>query len=514
MILNFTSEKKNNLFAFLAGSLGALAFAPFHFFLAIIFSLTFFFFLLAEAKQKKAAFWRGFYFGFGHFLCGIYWISIALLVDAKQFAWLIPFALTLIPAALALYLALFALSYHFFCTKFFLQKTYQKILLFSLLWIFFEALRATLFSGFPWNLLGYAWMFNQEFLQTASVFGVYGLSLLALFVSLSPALFLNKFQLKKPAFDDKIFASCLLLVLIFAFAFGAKNIADKKNEARPKATARLVQANVKQELKWDPKTRYENFLKHIALTNSKSLEEVDLVVWSETSVPYIVDDNPELLSKLTLAVPPQGFLITGALRMESEDLSQKFWNSVFVFDEKGVVKSYDKQHLVPFGEYVPLQKFFPFIDKITGGGEGFAVGDGAKTVDFGRFSAGPLICYEAIFSSEVLDAKAAPDFFVNLTNDAWFGKSTGPYQHFDMARMRAVEYGIPLIRVAGSGVSALFDSVGDIVAKTELHEEAVIDVEVKVNSSPTLYQLYGFKPLLILVLLLSLVLVFSAWKKK
>lgn len=514
MTLNFTSEKKNNLFAFLAGSVGALAFAPFHFFFAIIFSLTFFFFLLAEAKQKKAAFWRGFYFGFGHFLCGIYWIAISLLVDAKQFAWLIPFALTLIPAALALYLALFALSYYFFCEKFFLQKTYQKILLFSLLWIFFEALRATFFSGFPWNLLGYVWMFNQEFLQTASIFGVYGLSFLAVFVALSPTLFFEKFRRKKPAFGDKIFAAFLLLLLISAFVFGFKNIADGKNEARLKARARLIQANVKQELKWDPKTRYENFLKHIALTNSKNLDDIDLVIWSETSVPYVVDENPELLSKLALAVPPQGFLITGALRMESENFSQKFWNSVFILDKNGVVKSYDKQHLVPFGEYVPLQKFLPFIDKITGGGEGFASGDGAKTLDLGRFLVGPLICYEAIFSSEVLDEKAAPDFFVNLTNDAWFGKSSGPYQHFDMARMRAVEYGIPLIRVAGSGVSALFDSVGGVVAKTQLHEEVVMDVDLSVNSSPTLYRLYGRKPLLLVVLLLSLVLVFSAGRKK
>jgi apolipoprotein N-acyltransferase len=149
----------------LVGAFAALAFAPFHFFPAAIISFSVFYFLLEKIEKKKEVFWLGFAFGFGHFLVGIYWIAISLLVDAKQFAWLIPFALTLIPSALALYVAAFSLTYKFFITKFKIKETYKKIILFALCWLLFEALRSNLFSGFPWNLLGYIWLFNENFAQ-------------------------------------------------------------------------------------------------------------------------------------------------------------------------------------------------------------------------------------------------------------------------------------------------------------------------------------------------------------
>lgn len=511
---------KNNYIALFAGALCALAFAPFHFFPAAMISLTIFYFLLDEKNTRREIFWCGFFYGYGFFLAGIYWIAISLLVDAAQFAWLIPFALTLIPAALALYMALLALTYKFLARKISLHKPYQKILLFSLCWTFFEILRATLFTGFPWNLLGYMWMFNLKISHAAAIFGIYGLSILAALFSLLPVLFLNNTKFKKFStllFGDKVLAAATLSSVLLALIFGHFDINESKLLRDPQSKLRLVQANIKQEMKWNPDEKLKNLAKHIAMTNSKSLENVKAVIWSETSVPYVIDDNPGLLMNLRYGVPTDGVLITGGLRVEYADEDRRevkgVWNSVFVLNKSGVVDHYDKHHLVPFGEYIPFHKFFPFVDKITGGGEGFSEGEGAQTLLTESFSFSPLVCYEVIFSDEVVNKKLRPDLLVNLTNDAWFGNSSGPYQHFDMAVMRAIEYGIPLVRVAGTGISAFIDPFGRVVAKLDLNEEGVIDVDLVKNTASTIYADYGYLPLILLVLIMSLILTITPRKK-
>lgn len=506
---------KDNYIALLAGAMCAAAFAPFHFFLAGMVSLSIFYFLLEEKKSKKEIFWCGFFYGFGYFIAGIYWISISLLVDAAQFAWLIPFALTLIPSALALYVACFALSYKFLIKKFSFNQTYQKILLFSVCWLVFEILRSNLFTGFPWNLLGYVWLFNLKLAHGASIFGIYGLSLFAVIFFLSPVLFLNKKSRKKISaisLGDKILAATILKFVILSFIFGHFQIDESKLVYDSKTKLRMVQANIKQEMKWDDEEKYKNFLKHVMMSNSRDFGDVKAVIWGETSVPYIIDDNPQLLSYLSDAVPPQGVLITGGLRLERQE-KVKVWNSVFVVSKSGVTQHYDKHHLVPFGEYVPFQKFLPFIDKITGGGEGFARGDGPKTLLTESFSFSPLICYEVIFSGEVLNKNQRPDLLVNLTNDAWFGNSSGPYQHFDMAIMRSIEYGISTVRVAGSGISAFIDPFGRVIKKINLNQEGVIDVDLVKNLVPTIYATYGHLPLILLVAAILLLLTISPRKK-
>jgi len=487
------------------GAICSLAFAPFHFFLVGAISLSGFYLLLEKIEAKKSVFWLGFAYGFGYFLTGVYWIAISLLVDAEKFAWLIPFALTLIPAALALYVAIFALSYKFFIKKFRPLFTYQKILIFALCWLFFEILRATLFTGFPWNLLGYIWMFDVNFAQAGNVFGIYGLSVLAVLTCLFPALFFTKRTL-----GDKIFAVIIAVFFVGNFIYGYCSIDEKKLVHDHKTTIRLVQGNVEQEMKWNLQQKYRNFLKHIELTNSRSLEGINSVIWSETSVPYIFDSNPQLLEKLKLATPINGTLITGGLRIEgSEDDLRNVWNSVFALDWNGVFATYDKHHLVPFGEYVPLQKYFPFINKITEGAVGFSQGEGAKTIKTPNFSFSPLLCYEVIFSGEISDKKNRPDLLVNLTNDAWFGVSSGPYQHFDMARMRSIESGISLARVANTGITAFIDPFGRVVDRINLNQSGIIDVDLVKNLAPTIYEKYSYKPLVLLVLAILLFLIFT-----
>jgi apolipoprotein N-acyltransferase len=511
--------KSRNFIAILAGAFCALAFAPFHFFVAAVVSLSVFYFLLENQHAKKQIFWLGFFYGFGFFLAGIYWISISLLVDAQKFAWLIPFCLTLIPSALALYFALFALSYKFLLKKFHFTKTWQKILVFSLCWLFFEFLRSILFTGFPWNLLGHIWLFDVKFAQLASIFGIYGLSFFAVLTCLFPVIFFKPIFQKKfeeISLGDEIFAAILVLFLIFNLVFGHQRINNKKLIKDPQTKLRLVQANIKQDMKWEDSQKMRNFLKAIELTNSKSLDGIKAVIWSETSVPYAIDDSVQLLEKLRQATPLEGFLITGGLRLGFDENHQikDVWNSVFTLNQNGVVNHYDKHHLVPFGEYVPFQKYLPFVEKITGGTSGFSEGEGAKTVVAQGFSFSPLICYEVIFSNEVIDKKSRPDLFVNVTNDAWFGVSSGPFQHLEMAVMRSIEYGIPLARVANTGISAFIDPFGYIVSKIDLNEEGVIDVTMIKPIAVTIYEKYSHKPLILLILLILIILSFHQLKIK
>lgn len=498
--------------AICAGTLCNLAFAPLHFFPAAIISISTFYFLCEKSQSRKESFLLGWCYGFGYFVAGIYWISISLLVDAQSFAWLIPFALTLIPSVLALYFALLAISFYLVVSKFSFSKNYEKFLIFAIFWIVCEILRAFLFTGFPWNLLGYIWMFNDAAIQVASIFGVWGLSFFAVLISLVPIPFINK-NLSQ---GDKIFAAILFLLLLASLIFGHSRIDDAKIVSDKNLKLRLVQGNIKQEMKWDAREKRSNLMKHIEMTKSRDTSEIAAVIWSETSVPYAIDPFSGIVDTLKLALPNHigggGMLVTGGLRLEmsGDENIENVWNSVFTFGNNGIIASYDKHHLVPFGEYVPLQKYLPFVQKITNGAIGFSQGSGPKTIHGDLISISPLLCYEVIFPDKIIDRNDRPELLVNLTNDAWFGNSTGPYQHFDMARMRAVEYGIPLARVANTGITAFFDPFGRVVNKINLNQEGIIDVDLVKNLEPTIYSRYCFAPLILLV---SFLLIFLAHRK-
>jgi len=508
-ILQFLKSKFSAVI--LAGALCNLSFAPIHFSPAAIISLSVFYLLCDAAKSKKEIFWLGWCYGFGYFLAGVYWISISLLVDAASFAWLIPFALTLIPGVLALYFVCLALSFHFVIKKFHFKKNYEKFLIFAIFWVLFEIIRAYLFTGFPWNLLGYIWSFSDSLTQIASIFGVWGLSFFAVLVCLLPTLFIT-LSLSKVVISraDKIFAASVVFLLLISFLFGYFRINDAKIVNEKNLKIRLVQGNIKQEMKWDEQEKYKNFLKHILMSNSGDTREIAATIWSETSVPYTIDDTSGIIEKLQIAVPNSqgGTLISGGLRLKfaPDGNIENVFNSVFVFGNNGVIDSYDKHHLVPFGEYVPLQEYLPFIHKITNGAIGFSKGEGPKTIHGNLISISPLLCYEVIFPTNIIDKNDRPDLLVNLTNDAWFGNSTGPYQHFDMAKMRAIEYGIPLARVANTGITAFFDPYGRVIKKINLNQEGIIDVDLVKNLEPTIYSHYCFAPLILLVSFLLLFL--------
>lgn len=525
MFQKLKSLVKNKYFlAFIFGSISATAFAPLYFFFCAIIAFSALLLISNLCITKKESFWTGWCFGFGQFLFGLYWICISLFVDAEKFLWLLPFALFLIPAVLAIYTGLALM-----CTNYFTSLRYnvisgqtkqnpglqgvdgwRKILILSLFWVFFEYLRATLFTGFPWNLLGYSLMFSLSLSQIAAIIGVYGLSIIAVIFYSSFAL-LFSYQNHKIKFNFDKFLISILSIILLIFIGGNYHLRHNYFKPIPNATFRLVQPNIKQGDKWSQSYRYSSFLKNVHLSQTSGLDQVNYVVWPESAVPYAINpnNNSELLSEIASATPKNGFVITGAMRATFKDDAMrdlnKIWNSIFVIDQKGaVVSTYDKNHLVPFGEYVPLEKYLPFISKITDGAVGFSSGDGLKTIKLNQTTLGfsPLICYEAIFTNQVLDHKNPPQFLLNLTNDAWFGSSSGPYQHLDMVRMRAIENGMPIIRVANSGISALIDPMGRIVVAIPLNKKGVADVMLMEKLPPTPYLKYKNSFLFVLVLVI------------
>jgi apolipoprotein N-acyltransferase len=504
--------------ALVLGAISALAFAPLYFFLLAISAFSGLFILSNNCQNKSESFWIGWCFGFGHFVIGFYWISISLFVDIAKFFWLLPFALFLIPAAMAIYIGCTFLLLNLISKKFSIQS-WRKILLFAVIWVFFEYLRSILFTGFPWNLLGYSFWFSESLSQTASLIGVYGLSLIAVIFYCSGALFFEvknqkiKFIVEK---KSQSFLATIVLLIGLMWIFGFYRLNNFQPKFYPNSTFRLVQPAIKQEEKWNPDYRYNSFLENVRLSRKSGFENVNYVIWSESAVPYAVDlSNYELLENIASAAPKNGFVITGGLRAtfkNNRELKQ-IWNAIFVINSKAeLIEKYDKNHLVPFGEYVPFENYFPFISKITDGAVNFSSGDGFKTIkiDNQTPSFSPLVCYEAIFPDRIIDKNNPPKFLLNLTNDAWFGSSSGPYQHFDMVRMRAVEYGMPTIRVANSGISGLINPLGEVVALIPLNHKGIIDVMLMENLPETIYLKFGNK----IILWLSLgILIFIAAEK-
>ncbi len=507
--------------SFILGAIAALTFAPVYLFPLAIVGFSGLFLLIDKEQSEKKTFWLGWSFGFGHFVIGFYWISISLLVDIVKFGWLIPFAVSLIPATAAVYIGLVALLTNKVANYLKLEKL-QKIIIFCIFWIFFEYLRSILFSGFPWNLIGYSLVFSTSISQIASVVGIYGLSLLAVLLFTLPAMLIEicQYNLKFSDNSKKNFyiIFSLIFVVVAVSVWGGFRISSTKLTIAKNGNVRIVQPSIEQKHKWDPSYKYKSFVKNIHLSTLKDNEDINYLIWSESAIPYLIDEHSvDLLSMIKEAVPKNGFLVSGALRanFNLKGKVDEVFNSIFTVNDKGnIVDIYDKRHLVPFGEYIPFGKYIPFVSKITDGSTGFSSGDEFKTIKPNKNipSFNPLICYEVIFSNLIKNDKEHPDFLINLTNDAWFGRSSGPYQHLAMARVRAIEYGLPLVRAANNGVSAYIDPYGRIVKKIPLNKIDAMDIKLVEKLETTLYDAYGIKILSFIIILMLLPLILSKYK--
>lgn len=440
--------------------------------------------LQVSARNVRRAMLDGWWFGMGYFVPGLYWISNSLMVEPEKFGWILPFALLGIPAVYALFPAAAMGGFFYFRHL----GGMRGIWMFALLWLAAEWLRGHILWGFPWILSGYAWSFSETTIQFYAFFGVYLTGFLTVLLALLPA--------ARTGGGKATLRLCLLSVALFCAALGA-GYARVENAARgfvPDVMLRIVQPAIAQRLKWDPQYQMEGLQKLATLTLSAGREEITHVIWPESAMPYPFASGDGWAMRLAELVPPDGLLMTGVMRMTGspEDKNLKIYNSVQAVDAKGeVAMVYDKAKLVPFGEFVPLRSVLP-MDKITHGTLDFSSGEGGKNYSLpGLPSVRPLICYESIFPALAEDAW--PAWLLNVTNDAWFGDSSGPRQHLEMARARAVEQGVPLVRAANTGISAVVDAYGRVIKLLPLGTTGVIDAPLPTPArQPTVFSWAGY----------------------
>lgn len=480
------------------GLIAASALPPFYVIPALWVGFSGFVYLCITADNWRRAALEGWSFGLGWFAAGLYWIGYAFLVDAAQHAWLMPFAVAGISVGMAIYPALVGGATSWLIHRFRVPVVLLPIV-FAAVWTISEWLRGILLTGFPWNPVGSVWGVSDPMLQSVSWLSTLGLGFVTIAVCAAPALFFMRNASRK---QSAAAALALTISLPLLWGWGWNRLADADTTTHDGILLRLVQPSIPQRLKWKPDLRQGHVLKQLALSNRTAgpAGAPTHVIWAETNVPYLITDDSGTPASLAAGVPENGHLIFGAPRRNA---SGEVFNSLVAIDDDGDVKAtFDKFHLVPFGEYMPLRGLLPF-DKLTAGRGDFTAGPGPETITLdGLPPFASIICYEVIFSGRVIDAENRPDWILNITNDAWFGPSTGPRQHLVQARLRAVEEGLPVVRVANTGVSAVIDPFGRIRNSLDLGQTGIIDAPLPVPLPPTVFSYFGQIPTLILCLLI------------
>lgn len=461
---------------------------------------------LDEGSAGAAASFRlGWMFGFGYLLAGLYWIAAALFVDIAAYWWLVPVAAAGLPAAFALYYAVALFATRLVVDGLRLPPA-ARIFAFAIAWTGAEWARGHFFTGLPWNLIGYVWSGGFPgaiaMLQSVAWIGIYGLGFLTILAASLPALLgtasaspISMLRRTAPALG------AALLVLVPA-ALGAMRLAAHPT-GQTGIWLRIVQPSIAESLKWDPAAAAVNFRRLLDLSTAPAPHPVAAVLWPEAASPFFLGRDAAARRAIAAVAPPGGYVVTGALRASpSSGPVEKVWNSLEAVDGNGaIVARYDKAHLVPFGEYMPLRDILPF-KKLTPGTMDLSAGTGPATIALsGLPPFAPLICYEVIFPGAVVDQRDRPDWMLNLTNDAWYGRSSGPFQHFAIARTRAIEEGLPLVRVANNGLSGVVDPVGRVRALLDLDVVGHADVSLPTPIGAPLYARAGDWMLLGLLLL-------------
>ncbi|GBE00805.1 apolipoprotein N-acyltransferase [bacterium BMS3Bbin06] len=459
------------------------------------------FLVILYNRDGKIALRSGIIFGLAFFLGTQYWIYFSM----NRYGGLSFPASISIVFLLCLYESLYMGVFALLISGITKRISIPLSLIAPPLWCTLEYLRGHLFTGFPWSLVGYTQYSNLSFIQIADITGVYGVSFLVILVNSALSdifIYLQKRRAGAPAHIWKPLFSLAVAFSITLVSVGYGRYTIKKLDGLKdgrKIRVAVVQGNIEQDRKWD--SQYQNSVLETYMELSRSLpgKKPDLIVWPETALPFYFNANPELHKRLTsfvkdLSIP----LLTGTMLVRKNPATKpnnpySISNSALLLDGNGNTSyQYDKIHLVPFGEYVPLKKVLFFINKIVVGIGDFLPGKiyaNART-EWGSFST--LICYEIIFPDLVRRFfKKRGDLIVNITNDAWFGKTSGPYQHFSMAVFRAIENRKPLVRAANTGISGFIDQTGRIRDRTGLFERAVIVDDIEIHKTGSIYRRFG-----------------------
>ncbi|HTW36718.1 MAG TPA: apolipoprotein N-acyltransferase [Rhizomicrobium sp.] len=485
--------------AFGAGALSALAFAPYEIFPLFLIAVAVLVLLIDGAQETRhpmrSAAWVGWCWAFGQFLVGLYWVAYAFLVEAAAHAWQIPFVETFLPGGLALFIALAcAIAARFW------WPGASRIFVLAIAYGVAEWVRGHIFTGFPWNLPAYAWGASLGILQSTALFGSYGLSLLTVLFGASLAQFASR--------DARAWHLPAVLTLLFALFWigGDIRLAITHPEDVRGVHLRLVQPNVPQREKILRRYWTRNWQELVSLSLTRTSTQPTIIVWPEAAPPYIFTRVQGAMDQIAALTDKNRILMTGAVRVfVKPDNRLGATNSLYIFGPGGVLLStYDKFHLVPFGEYLPLAGLLERlgISQVVAVPEGFQAGDGPHTYDLPNAPpVGPLICYEIIFPGAVTGQRR-PGWFVNVTDDSWFGPSSGPYQHLLTARVRAIEEGIPIARDANTGISAIIDPLGRVRARLGPGQSGVVDSPLPAAVPKTPFARFGEAGLVLLLLAL------------
>lgn len=512
------------LIAVMAGAVSALAMPPFDIFPVLFVTMPILIWLVdGTTAPVDAGFFRrlwpaariGWLFGFGYFLAGLWWLGMAFLVDGDEFIWLLPVAVLALPAGLALFWGFGAAV-----ARIFWADGWRRIVALSAGLALAEWLRGTIFTGFPWNTIGYAAMPNPLMMQSASVLGLYGITPLALLVFSSPGIFAASSSVR-PRRMRALFVVVLTLVVAH-LGFGAWRLSTATNEMVDNVKLRIIQPGIKQAEKWQEGKEMEIFNRYITLsaqTNSsttKALDGVTHLIWPESAFPFLLTRNRAAIASIAALLPQNTTLITGAMRAEAAvpGSTEGFtFNSLYVINGDGeIIGAQDKVHLVPFGEYLPFQSQMESLGlrQLTRLRGGFSAGHQRRHIPLENAPAFlPLVCYEIIFPGQARGAGEEPGWIINVTNDAWYGNTPGPYQHLRQARIRAVEEGLPLIRAANSGISMISDSFGRIIRIIPLGEIGLIDGPLPKSVNRTMFLHMGNLPYWLILFIFFFLITFG-----
>ncbi|MEG9861673.1 MAG: apolipoprotein N-acyltransferase [Parvularculales bacterium] len=495
------------------GALASCAMAPFHLWVALIVAVPVLVWMLDGVTLGKTgvsskwqvmarSFGVGWAFGFGFFLAGLYWVGHSFLVEAERYFWLMPFAVVLLPSWLAVFTGLASAL-----TRCFLWVVGpRRTLALAAVWAAFEWLRGYGPFGFPWNLTGQTLGGEVVLMQMLSVVGVYGAGLLVFGLAASPSTLCDP-RLEEDSLESTPSSKVWWPVVWFALfagwgVWGADRLGQSVVAEVNPLTVRIVQPNVLQEEKWQAHRQEEFLMRLLAMTQqSSALPEgviPSVIIWPEVAITGLLSERPALQSILGASLQKTSVLLTGSLYRQGG----YYYNSLFVLNHGGsIIARYDKRHLVPFGEYLPARDVFKAIGlKALAQQRGdFASGEGdvlmtlsSPTPDVPNVPTfRPLICYEIIFPEAIHPTADRASWLLNITNDGWFGTSTGPWQHLDQARFRAVEQGVPVIRAANTGISVVIDAEGRILENLPLNTQDIIDAPLPPARKSTLYGRWG-----------------------
>lgn len=477
--------------AVIAGAATAAALPPLNLLPLLIAGFVPLVWLVDGSTSRRAAFAAGWWFGLGHFVALLHWLAFPLLVDADRFAWLVPFAVLVIPAGLA-----FLTGAATAAARALWRPGWRRAIVLAAAWTVAEWVRGHALTGFPWGLIGYAWSPSTALLQVTAGVGIYGLSFITVAAAAMPASLWSARRstalAPQRSWRPSAIAAALLALLWIG---GASRIALTEVAMRADVPLRIVQPNIPQRQKWVAEAREGNLLRHIELSRGDGAAPPAAVIWPETAATFRIGGGTPAALAIGNAIVT-GVVLTGAPRTNGERGDAfRVWNSLYAIEPDGGAELvYDKQHLVPFGEYLPLRAALGRIglDKITPGSIDYSAGSGPRTIRIaGLPPFSPLICYEAIFPGSVVDRADRPDWLLNITNDAWFGPWAGPIQHFSMARVRTIEQGLPLVRAANTGITAIVDPLGRVTASLEIGRVGIIDTSLPTPLSAPPYARYG-----------------------